>query len=72
MSQYDIMHEHDNQRDACPPLPGAFSGCKTHRYVAIIEGLNHGLQQGIIESDAKPVLLRDYKKITLFEECWRA
>ena len=66
MSRYDVMHEHDNLWDAWPPLPSAFFDCKTHRYVAIIEGLNHSLEQGIIGSDAKPVLLGDYKEITLF------
>jgi len=36
--------------------PSAFFKCKTHRYVAIIEGLNRSFEQGIIGSDAKPIL----------------
>jgi len=52
MNQYNIMHEHDNPRDAWPPLPGAFCECKMHRYVAIIEGLNHSLKR----------ISRDYKR----------
>jgi len=52
------MHEHDNQRDGWPPLPGASYECKTHRYVAIIEGFNHSLKR----------VLRDYKKTMLFQE----
>ena len=37
MSQYDIMHEHNNQRDAWPSLVEArVSGRKTLKFVAII------------------------------------
>jgi hypothetical protein len=60
MSQHDIMHEHDNQRDAWPPLPGTFAGWKTHSYVAIIEGFNHSLEK----------IPRDHKEITLFRQ-WK-
>jgi hypothetical protein len=50
------MHEHDNQRDAWPPLAGALFERKTYRYVAIIEGLYHSLEE----------VPRDYKEIILF------
>ena len=60
MSRYDIMHEHDNQRDTLPPLQGAFLECRMYRYVAIIEGLNHSLKK----------VWRDYKEITLFRQ-WK-
>jgi hypothetical protein len=51
------MQDHDNQRDGWPSFSRArVSGRKTLRYVAIIEGLNHSLDQGIIQSDTKPVL----------------
>jgi hypothetical protein len=57
MSRDDIMQEHDNPRDAWPSFSRVrASGRKTLGYVAIIERLNHSLDQGIIESDAKPVL----------------
>ena len=40
MIRYDIMHEHDNQRDAWPSLVEVqASGRKTLRYVAIIWGI---------------------------------
>jgi hypothetical protein len=71
MSRDDIIQEHDNQRDAWPAFSRArASGRKTLRHMAIIEGLNHSLDQGIIESDAKPILSipRDYKEITLFRQ----
>ena len=35
MSRYDIMPEHV---DMWPPVPGAIYECKSHRYVALIEG----------------------------------
>jgi len=47
------MHEHV---DTWPPLPGAVFDYKTHRYVAIIEGFNHGLEW----------VPGHYKEITLF------
>jgi len=55
MSRYDIMHEHINQ---WPHLPGAIYECKTHRYVAIFEGLKHSLKRAS----------RDYKEIMLIHE----
>jgi len=58
MIRYDIMHEHDNQRDVWLPLLSAIYGCKMHRYVSIIEGLNHSLKGVSI----------DYKEIMLFQE----
>jgi hypothetical protein len=60
MSRYDIMHEHVDQRETWPPLPGVFKECKTHRYVAIIEVFNNSLER----------IPRDYKEITLFLQ-WR-
>jgi len=40
MSRYDIMHEHDNQRDAWPLLVEARAlGRKMLRYAAIIWGI---------------------------------
>jgi hypothetical protein len=61
MSRYDIMHEHVDQRDMWPPLPGTFEECKTHRYVAIIEGFNHSLEG----------VPRDYNEITLVRQLRR-
>jgi len=60
MSRNDIMHGHDNHRDVWLPLSSLFIGCRTHRYVAIIEGLNHSLER----------VLRDYKEITSFRQ-WK-
>jgi len=42
-----------------PPLPGAVSKCKTHRYVAIIEWFYQSLE----------TIPRDYKEIMLFGKC---
>jgi len=56
MSRYDIVHEHDNHKDAWPLLPAAFLECKMRGYVAIMRDYNHGLKKGS----------RDYKEITLF------
>ena len=55
------MHEHVVHREGWPPLPGTLNECKTHRYVAIIEELNHTLKG----------VSRDYKEITLFRQCGR-
>jgi hypothetical protein len=55
MSRNDIMHEYDNHWGVWPPLLGTLRECKTHKYVAIIEGLNHRLER----------VPRDYKEITL-------
>jgi len=46
MDLYDIMHEHDYQKDMRPSLPGAFKEYKMHSYVATIEGFNHCLEEG--------------------------
>jgi hypothetical protein len=54
------MHKYDNQRDLWLPLSDAFYECMAHRYMAIIERINHRLER----------LPRDYKEITLFWE-WR-
>jgi len=58
MSRFDIMHEHVNQGDLWPSLSGAMYECKTHRYVAIIEELNHTLWRAS----------KDYKEIMLIHE----
>jgi hypothetical protein len=58
MSRYDIMHEYDNQWDAWPPQSVAFFEDKTHRYMAITEGLNQSLER----------VRRDYKKTTFFRQ----
>jgi hypothetical protein len=33
---YDIMHEHDNQRDLWSPLTGAFNEYMVQSYIAIM------------------------------------
>jgi hypothetical protein len=50
VSRYDIMHQHINHRDAWPPILRAINACKTHRYVAIIEGIKIVLWRGFRET----------------------
>jgi hypothetical protein len=45
MSRYDIIHDPDIQWELWPPVSRVFSNGNTHRYVTIIEGLNHSLER---------------------------